>query len=64
MDTAPQEESTTRKPAWPPRVAVDLSVWTGVKLGFGFGIGVALVSLTFWLIVIVLLGVSLTGRLP
>ena len=44
------------------RTLVDLSLWTGVKLGIGFAIGVALVALTLSLIVIVILGIDVQGR--
>jgi hypothetical protein len=40
-------------------MAIDLSVWAGVKFGAGFAIGVALVTITVWLIVFVLLGIGI-----
>ena len=48
-----------RADPWPWRLSVDLSVWTGVKLGAGFAIGVALVTIISWMIVILLLGVGI-----
>ncbi len=45
----------------PDRTNVDFSLWTGVKLGAGFAVGVTLVSLIFWVMLIVLLGASLAG---
>lgn len=43
---------------------VDLSVWTGVKLGIGFAIGVALVTLVVAGVVVVVLHVDVAGIAP
>ena len=43
------------------RLSVDVSVWTGVKLGVGFAIGATLVGLIGWAIFIVVLGVGIQG---
>ena len=40
---------------------VDLSVWTGVKLGIGFAIGVALVTLVVAAIVILVFRIDVAG---
>jgi len=42
---------------------IDLSVWTGVKLGVGFAIGAALVILLLAALVVVLLGQTITALL-
>src|SRR6476660_2712366 len=45
----------------PWRLSLDMSVWTGVKLGAGFVIGAALVTLVAWAIVIALLALGISG---
>jgi hypothetical protein len=40
---------------------VDLSVWTGVKLGVGFAIGATLVGFLLAFIAVALLGASIAG---
>ncbi len=44
------------------RTLVDLTLWTGVKLGIGFAIGVSLVALILSLTVILVLGLDVPGR--
>jgi hypothetical protein len=41
---------------------VDLTVWTGVRLGAGFAIGVAFVTLVVSLIVAASVGTGSSGR--
>ena len=46
----------------PTRTSVDLSAWTGVKLGIGFAVGVALVMLILTIVVVLVLGIDFPGR--
>jgi hypothetical protein len=45
----------------PTRTSVDLSPWTGVKLGIGFAIGVALVGLILTIVVVFVLRIDVPG---
>ena len=45
----------------PNQTNVDLSIWTGVKMGVGFAIGVALVTLVLSAVVIIVFRVDVAG---